>query len=824
MANIPGTQGANTLTGTTSADSIVGFQGNDSVTAGNGNDTIWAGQGNDTVFGGNNNDVIYGDQDRLATWGYRVYDRNFSSANGQAPTIESGTLRGSGLATGFDPLGHVNAARGTSSTDPNDFGIIYTSTFTATTAGTYTFRTTSDDGSTMRLLDASGNPLVWSGQSTGETGLTYLNNDFHQSATTREGSVTLAAGQTYTIEIRVWENEGAQVLSADVAPPGGTWQSLTNNTTYIGTGVYAGDDSLDGGSGDDLIYGEGGNDSIWGGTGADQLYGGSGNDTIRLGSDAVADLAYGGDGDDVIITEHTSTSVADTVYGDGGNDSVTGGAGIELVYGGTGDDTLNGGAGNDTLHGDDGADSLDGGDNNDSLFGGSGTDALIGGAGNDTLFGGADNDTLTGGTGNDVMEGGTGSDRFILLSNHGSDVITGGEDASDTDVIDATGVTGNLTVAVSALESGSISGAGLTTTFSQVERLELGSGNDTVTVANGSQAIQLDGNGGIDRLVINGGAVQRNSVTLANTASGTFTPGNGLPAVVFGPGQPVQVSDILASYKTGSFVINSTTPLSGQAGAVVFEDFEGLTFDMICFTRGARILTPAGERLIEDLRAGDLVETLDHGPQAIRWIGSSRRAAQGDLAPVLIRAGALGNARDLRVSPQHRMLVTGWQVNLLFGEDEVLVPAKALVNGTTILRDPGGVVEYFHMLFDQHEVIWAEGAPSESFHPGQQGWNALDSATRAEILGLFPALGTAFSGYGPSARASLKSYEGQALARLLWPVDQRRAARNPAASASAVVQNHPSPLAGLIRVAAWFQVGSVPGRRCQPDTRGHQTT
>lgn len=802
MANIPGTQGANTLTGTNSADSIVGFQGNDSIAAANGNDTIWGGQGNDTIFGGNNNDVIYGDQDRLATWGYSVYDRNFSSANGQAFTIESGTLRGSGLATGFDPLGHVNAARGTTATDANDFGIIYTSTFTATTAGTYTFRTTSDDGSTMRLLDASGNPLVWSGQTTGQTGLTFLNNDFHQSATTREGSVTLAAGQTYTIEIRIWENEGQQVLSADVAPPGGTWQSLTNNTTYIGTGVYAGDDSLDGGSGDDLIYGDAGNDSIWGGTGSDQVYGGSGNDTIRLGADANADLAYGGDGNDVIFTEHTSTSVADTVYGDAGNDAVTGGAGIELIYGGTGNDTLNGDAGNDTLHGDEDADSLNGGDGNDSLFGGTGADALIGGAGNDTLFGGADNDTLTGGIGNDVMEGGTGSDRFILLANDGTDVITGGEDTGDIDVVDANGVAGNLTVSVSGLEVGSISGAGLTTTFSQIERLELGSGNDTVTVANGTQAIQLDGNGGIDRLVISGGAVQRNSVTLANTVSGTFTPGNGLPAVAFGPGQPMQISDILASYKTGSFVINSTTPLSGQAGAVVFEDFEGLTFDMICFTRGARILTPAGERGIEDLRPGDLVETLDNGPQPIRWIGSSRRAAQGDLAPVLIRAGVLGNERDLRVSPQHRMLLSGWQVNLLFGEDEVLVPAKALINGNTILQDPGGVVEYFHMLFDRHEVVWAEGAPSESFHPGQQGWKAIDHAARAEILGLFPELATSFSSYGPSARASLKGYEGQALARLLWPVGQRRAARNPAASASAGVQNQPSPLASETRVAA----------------------
>ncbi|MDP2087523.1 MAG: Hint domain-containing protein [Gemmobacter sp.] len=783
MANVPGTEVANTLTGTASADSMVGFMGNDSISAANGNDAVWAGQGADTVFGGGGNDTLYGDADRVATWGYRVFDRNFTAANDQAFTIESGTLRGSGLSTGFDVTSHVNGARGTTA-DPNDFGIIYTSTFTATTAGTYTFRLTSDDGSTMRLLDASGSPLVWSGQSTGQTGLTYLNNDFHQAATTRQASVTLAAGQTYTIEIRFWENEGAQVLSADVQPPGGTWQSLTDNSTYIGTGVYAGADSLDGGTGDDLIHGEGGNDSIWGGTGADVIYGGLGNDTIRLGVDANADLAYGGDGDDVIFSEHTSTAVADTIHGDAGNDSITGAAGIELIFGGAGHDTLSGAGGNDTLHGD------------------AGNDDLFGGDGNDSLFGGADDDTLTGGVGNDVMEGGAGSDRFILLANHGTDTIIGGEDSGDIDVVDATGVTGNLTVSVSGFEAGTITGAGLATGFTQVERLELGSGNDTVTVANGAQAIRLDGNGGIDRLVINGTAVQRQSITMSDSAAGTFTPGNGAAAISFGPSLPVKLSDILSSYKTGSFSFTGTTALSGQIGAVQFEDFESLTASIICFTRGTLIRTPRGDVAIERLAPGDLVETLDHRAQPIRWIGSSRRMAQGDLAPVLFRAGALGNARDLRVSPQHRMLLGGWQASLLFGEDEVLVPAKALVNGHEVLHDPGGVVEYYHMLFDRHEIVWAEGVPSESFHPGQQGWAALDAAARAEILAVFPELAAECDRWGPPARPSLKGYEGQTLARMLWPGGQRAAGRKPAASASVGEQNHASPLDTVIRVAA----------------------
>ena len=185
---------------------------------------------------------------------------------------------------------------------------------------------------------------------------------------------------------------------------------------------------------------------------------------------------------------------------------------------------------------------------------------------------------------------------------------------------------------------------------------------------------------------------------------------------------------------------------------------------VICFAAGTQIRTQIGERPIEELAAGDMVLTMDHGYQPIRWIGSSKRAATGDLAPILIRKGALGNDRDLRVSPQHRMLLQGWQAEMLFGELEVLATAKSLLNDQTILRDEGGEVEYFHMLFDTHEIIYAEGCASESFHPGQQGWKALDQATRDEILTLFPQLADGnFNDYGPAARMSLKHKEGKLL-------------------------------------------------------------
>lgn len=182
---------------------------------------------------------------------------------------------------------------------------------------------------------------------------------------------------------------------------------------------------------------------------------------------------------------------------------------------------------------------------------------------------------------------------------------------------------------------------------------------------------------------------------------------------------------------------------------------------MICFTSGTLITTQTGNFPIEDLSQGDMVLTMDHGYQPIRWIGSSKRKATGHFAPILIRKGTLGNERDLRVSPQHRMLLQGPMAEILFSEAEVLATAKSLINDHSIVPLEGGEVEYFHILFDTHEVIYAEGAPSESFHPGEQGLKSLDKATQDEVIELFPCLAQGdFESYGPSARMGLNHKEG----------------------------------------------------------------
>lgn len=183
-----------------------------------------------------------------------------------------------------------------------------------------------------------------------------------------------------------------------------------------------------------------------------------------------------------------------------------------------------------------------------------------------------------------------------------------------------------------------------------------------------------------------------------------------------------------------------------------------------CFAAGTRILTARGTRPIEALAVGDLVETRDNGLQPIRWIGRRRVRAEGRFAPVVIEAGAMGAHDRLVLSPQHRVLVLHPMAEILFGEGEVLVAAKDLVNDRSIRIRAGGEIEYFHLLFDEHQILWSEGLPTESFHPGPVTLNGFEDAVRGEILDLFPDIDPETgAGYSAAARPSLRGYEAAAL-------------------------------------------------------------
>lgn len=183
-----------------------------------------------------------------------------------------------------------------------------------------------------------------------------------------------------------------------------------------------------------------------------------------------------------------------------------------------------------------------------------------------------------------------------------------------------------------------------------------------------------------------------------------------------------------------------------------------------CFVRGTWIATPDGDRLIEDLVAGDLVNTYDNGAQPIRWIGARTVPATAQFAPIEIAPNTFGTHGRLMLSPQHRVLIRDYLAELLFGETEVLIAAKDLVNEYSVRRIEGGEVTYLHMLFDSHQIVFSQGLATESFLPGPQTEKSFEAEIVEEIFALFPELdrGTCH-GYGPTARLSLKRYEAQTL-------------------------------------------------------------
>lgn len=183
---------------------------------------------------------------------------------------------------------------------------------------------------------------------------------------------------------------------------------------------------------------------------------------------------------------------------------------------------------------------------------------------------------------------------------------------------------------------------------------------------------------------------------------------------------------------------------------------------------GTMIDVLGGQKPVEALAVGDMVRTKDHGYQPIRWVASRELTASDfandtSLRPIRIQAGALGDAKpsqDLVVSQQHCVLLEDWRCELLFGEDEVLAPAMALLNDSSIQVDHSdNAVTYYHFMFDTHEIVYSNGVETESFHPAFAGVAALDDAKREELFKLFPELEFDATSYGQTARTTLKGFE-----------------------------------------------------------------
>ncbi len=192
----------------------------------------------------------------------------------------------------------------------------------------------------------------------------------------------------------------------------------------------------------------------------------------------------------------------------------------------------------------------------------------------------------------------------------------------------------------------------------------------------------------------------------------------------------------------------------------------------VCFTAGSLILTPSGDRWIETLRPGDPVIVADGSSRPVRWIGRRHLSVrdlrrQPKFCPIRIRANSFSNgcpARDLLVSPQHRIVVSSYNTQLFFGDDLMLAPAKGLVTGDAISQlPPDRDVDYVHILFDQHELVRVEGVWSETFFPGDTSLDAMTRATRQELLDLFPELMTPNGPFSETALPVLKPHEARLL-------------------------------------------------------------
>ncbi len=519
-----------------------------------------------------------------------------------------------------------------------------------------------------------------------------------------------------------------------------------------------GNDSLLGGAGTDSILGGAGNDYVDGGTEADYIDGGDGNDSLFGGAGAFNDTILGGNGNDTIDGGDGNDSLlggagTDSILGGAGNDYVDGGTEADYIDGGDGNDSLFGGAGafNDTILGGNGNDTIDGGDGNDSLLGGAGTDSILGGAGNDYVDGGTEADYIDGGDGNDSLFGGTGTFNDTILGGNGNDTIDGGD--------------GNDSLLGGAGTDSILGGAGN-------DYLDGGDGNDVLDGGTGNDT--LIGGAGADTMTGGTGNDFFTGVTVGDVVDGSEDPGGGDIDVLdlFGSGWTFGTTNII--YSTPDHENGTVEFLDANGNVIGTMTFSNIESIIACFTPGTLIDTDRGAVAVERLTVGDRVLTKDNGYQVLRWIGRrdltpAELAAEPRLRPVLIHAGSFGPAmpeRDMRLSPQHRLLLTGARAELFAGEAEVFAPAQHFLGLPGVVRDAAAAgTSYLHLLFDRHEIVRSDGVWSESFQPAGAMLKALERDQHDEVLTLFPELSGEVSPandrHYPAARSTVKRHEAR---------------------------------------------------------------
>lgn len=255
-----------------------------------------------------------------------------------------------------------------------------------------------------------------------------------------------------------------------------------------------------------------------------------------------------------------------------------------------------------------------------------------------------------------------------------------------------------------------------------------------------------------------------NGDTLDDPTTGSTYAGFSSTATRVGSGEDFGTDqDGFSIQRSDTGFVNDEAPTPGSAN--------------VCFASGTLLETPDGFAKIETLRVGDLVNTRDAGFQAIRWLFARRVSPlellrNPNLAPIRIDGQALGYRHvqgALRVSRQHRLLVDGMIAQRMFGEDEVLVPAKDLLGCKGVTYEtPDQAFYYFHVLLDDHQILNANGVAAESLYLGQESLKAMSDAALEELDILFPdihqkAMSRSFTTArpmtsGPRARNMVKRY------------------------------------------------------------------
>lgn len=784
--------GDDTVDGGDGNDTIDAGAGNDSVTGGLGNDSILAGDGADTVSGGGGNDVIYGGGGADSLLGDAGNDTIYGGAPPVAATQEHVSWIGQGsngtnLAGGFtQDTGGMNVSASFVNNGGNT--AVQTSNSTQYVAGGEPYSTTSglyltgnagpdvtatltfnaeagsgltnqvsglsfrindvdmagwQDIITINAFDINGNPvsvtLTPAGNDT-VSGNTITAGNSSDTQNSAQGSVLVTvAGPLHSIQI-IYSNGGTSSQAL--------WVTDVYYTTVPDmSGTSDAGDVIDGGDGADLIAAGNGDDTI-------RLTGVFGNDTISGGEtgETAGDLI-----DSTAITANETLAFSANEAGtltDG--TSTASFSQIERFQLGSGNDTVNASATTQGVN-------VDAGGGNDSMLGGSGADTLSGGVGNDTIQGGAGADSLSGGSGTDTVSyANSGAGVNVNLA---TGTGSGGDAAGDTisGFENITGSAFNDTLTGDA-------GANLIDAGGGADAVFGGGGNDTLYGGAGNDT--LNGGAGADSMLGGLGSDLFTGLGIGDVVDGSEDPDNSDIDVLdlFGSGWTKATTNIL--YAGGNNEAGTVQFLDGSGNVIGTMSFSNIETVVPCFTPGTLIDTVRGSLPVETLQPGDMVLTRDSGYRPLRWVGrrdlgAAELATTPAFRPVLIRRDALGPrepARDMRVSPQHRFLLTGSGAELVSGENEVLVAALHLVGQPGIERvTPDAGVSYIHILFDEHEIVRSDGSWSESFQPGVATISAIEEAQRAELLALFPELATpGGAATYPAARMSLKAHEARA--------------------------------------------------------------